>query len=845
MRPLPECASEATTGRVIAVLGPTNTGKTHFAVERMLAHKSGMIGFPLRLLAREVYDRIVATVGAASVTLITGEERLGSLDARFLVCTVEAMPQHREVAFLAVDEIQLCADPERGHVFTDRLLNARGYEETMFLGSDTIRPILRRLVPRAEIVTRPRFSHLTHTGDTKLTRLPRRSAIVAFTAAEVYAIAEVVRRQKGGAAVVLGALSPRTRNAQVAMYQAGEVDHIVATDAIGMGLNMDVTHVAFAALRKFDGYENRRLVPPEIGQIAGRAGRHMRDGTFGVTGTCEELEAKEIEAVEGHAFAPLKALRWRSAALDFSSLQGLMGSLDRSPPADCLIKMRDALDDRSLALLARRPEISARADRPERIRLLWQVCQIPDFRKTLTDAHLHLLATVFGHLTSGPGLLPNHWVGAMIARLERTEGDIDTLVTRLAHIRTWTYMAHRADWLEDARAWQVRAREVEDRLSDALHDRLTQRFVDRRATALVRSLRENGEHAAIVEEGGEVVVDEHRVGRLDGLVFTLEPTELDAERRLLLAAARRAVRPALLRRARGLLTAPATDLALDETDQIVWRGAAVGRWRAGSSLLAPRVEALVDTTLDSGAVAGLQRRLEAWSAAWIGERVAPLQDLERAAAAGSLGGAARGIAYRLVEGLGCLERDDAREQVAALSADDRARLTRLGVRFGWHFLYLPALLKPAAVEARARLLRVFNGRHDPLPPTGRTVLRGSSTPATPALARALGCLWCGSFALRVDVLERLAAQVRGLARLASPFAVPAELAHEAGLTRGELALVVEALGFRPEGAEHELVFARPRHRDKRRRPPAAESPRRAALAATSPFAVLARLKVTS
>ena len=844
MRSLPE-APTTTAGRVVAVLGPTNTGKTHFAVERLLAHKSGMMGFPLRLLAREIYDRIVVAAGPAAVTLVTGEERLGSLDARFLICTVEAMPQDREVAFLAIDEIQLCADPERGHVFTDRLLNARGYEETMFLGADTVRPVLRRLVPEAEIVTRPRFSRLTHIGDIKLTRLPRRSAVVAFTAAEVYAVAEVIRRQKGGAAVVLGALSPRTRNAQVAMYQAGEVDHLVATDAIGMGLNMDVTHVAFAALRKFDGHETRRLLPPEIGQIAGRAGRHMRDGTFGTTGTCEELDPKEIEAVEGHGFAPLKSLRWRNAALDFSSLEALGRSLDLAPPADCLIKVRDALDDRSLALLARRPEIRARAACPERVRLLWQVCQIPDFRKTLTDAHLHLLATVFDHLTSGRGTLPRHWVGAMIARLERTEGDIDTLVTRLAHIRTWTYMAHRADWLDDAKAWQERAREVEDKLSDALHDRLTQRFVDRRATALVRSLRENGEQAAIVAEGGEVVVDEHRVGRLDGLVFTLEPLDLDAECRLLLATARRAVRPALLRRAQALLAAPAGELAIDEADRIVWRGAVVGSWRAGAGLTSPRVEVMVDATLDSAVTAGVQRRLEAWTGAWIALRVAPLQALEAATADGSLGGAARGIAYRLVEGLGCLEREDAREQVTALGADDRTRLTRLGVRFGWHFLYLPALLKPAAVGARARLLRVFDGRQDPLPPVGRTVLRGADTPASPTLARALGYLWCGTFALRVDVLERLAAQVRGLARLASPFTVPAELAHEAGLNRGELALLVEALGFRLEGAGHELVFARPRQRDKRRRPTAAETPRRAALASTSPFAVLARLKVHS
>ena len=499
-------------GRVVAVLGPTNTGKTHFAVERMLAHRSGMIGFPLRLLAREIYDRIVAIKGSRACALITGEEKLGSEEAAYVVCTVEAMPMQRQVAFLAIDEIQLAADHERGHVFTERLLHARGSEETMFLGSDTIRPILRRLVPEAEVIGRPRFSILSFAGDSKLHRLPRRSAVVAFSAAEVYSLAEVIRRQKGGAAVVLGALSPRTRNAQVAMYQAGEVEHLVATDAIGMGLNMDVAHVAFAQLSKFDGIEQRRLRVPEMAQIAGRAGRHMANGSFGATNGCEPFEPREIEAIEGHSFAPLKSLRWRNSELDFADVESLAASLDRAPPLDCLVKVRDAIDHRSLIFLSRRDDIRAAATSEERVRLLWQVCQIPDFRKTLTDAHLHLLATVYRHLTAGRGVLPNDWVGNMIAQLERFDGDIDALVTRIAHVRTWTYMSHRASWLIDPKHWQERAREVEDRLSDALHERLTQRFVDRRTSALMRSLRDRDEHAAVVDATGEIAVDGHPVG---------------------------------------------------------------------------------------------------------------------------------------------------------------------------------------------------------------------------------------------------------------------------------------------------------------------------------------------
>ncbi|MGH6945394.1 MAG: helicase-related protein, partial [Geminicoccaceae bacterium] len=453
--------------RVLAVLGPTNTGKTHFAVERMVAHQSGLIGFPLRLLAREIYERIVAHKGPAAVALITGEEKIQPEGARYFVATVEAMPEDLDVSFLAVDEIQLCADPERGHIFTDRLLRARGRDETMFLGADTIRPLLRTLVPEAEVITRPRFSTLRYVAPAKVSRLPRRSAVVAFTAHEVYALAELVRRHRGGAAVVLGALSPRTRNAQVALYQAGEVDYLIATDAIGMGLNMDLGHVALASLVKFDGRERRHLQAHEIGQIAGRAGRHMQDGTFSTTQDAGGLEPRTIEAIEGHEFPALKEVRWRNAELDLDSLDGLLEALDAAPPMTCLRKTRDALDHVSLRLLARREDVRTRAAGPAGVRLLWTVCQIPDFRKTLTDTHLHLLGTVFHHL-AGRGRLPTDWVADQVARLERTDGDIDALIARLAHIRTWTYVAYHADWLADAAHWQERARAVEDRLSDAL-----------------------------------------------------------------------------------------------------------------------------------------------------------------------------------------------------------------------------------------------------------------------------------------------------------------------------------------------------------------------------------------
>jgi len=829
---------QVSRARVVAVLGPTNTGKTHFAVERLLAHRSGMMGFPLRLLAREIYDRIVALRGPAAVALVTGEERIGRADAPYVVATVEAMPVERPVEFLAVDEIQLCADLERGHVFTDRLLHARGLYETVFLGSETIRPILKRLVPEAEIVTRPRFSLLAYDGHRKLARLPRRSAIVAFTAAEVYALAEAVRRRKGGAAVVMGALSPRTRNAQVALYQSGEVDHLVATDAIGMGLNMDVAHVAFARLSKFDGREARRLHAHEVAQIAGRAGRHMANGSFGTTEGCEPMDERTIEAVESHGFPPLKTIRWRSSELDFSSLEALAASLDAPPPAECLVQVKDALDHRSLLLLARRPEIAARADRPERVRLLWQVCQIPDFRKTLNEAHLHLLATVFEHLTSGRGVLPADWFAAMVARLERTDGDIDTLVQRIAHVRTLTYLSHRADWLGEASHFQERTRALEDRLSDALHERLTQRFVDRRTAVLLRSMRERGDLPTSVEEDGVVLVDGERVGRVSGLRFAPEPGGDALGRRMLAAAARRAVGSELGRRARRLEEAADDALALDGEAVVLWEGEPIARLVAGPDPLRPRVAALVADDQHPGLAGRVVRRVERWLEGWLGRRLGPLLALRAACEGDGLGGPARGVAWRLVEGLGGAPRAPVESLLESLAETDRAALGRLGVRFGRTWLYLPQLLKAGPIEARARLLALGRAPGLRPPPPGAPALRGPTLPADPEVTAALGFAPLPGLALRQDLFERLAAALRARARASGAFPLPTDLAATAGLSRAELEAALPALGFAPLEREGLVLWARA---------PAARRPagrgRTTRPRPDSPFAALAALEV--
>ncbi|HSH69643.1 MAG TPA: helicase-related protein, partial [Deferrisomatales bacterium] len=505
-----------------AVLGPTNTGKTHLAIERMLDHGSGMIWFPLRLLARENYDRVVRRKGPQQVALLTGEEKIVPPHARYFLCTVESMPLQLEVAFLAVDEIQLCADPARGHAFTDRLLHARGTRETLFLGADTIAPLLRRLLPEVAIDTRPRLSALRHSGYKNISRLPAKSAVVAFSAADVYTIAELMRRQKGGAAVVLGALSPRTRNAQVALYQAGEVDTLVATDAIGMGLNLDLHHVAFAALAKFDGRRRRALSPAEIGQIAGRAGRHQNDGTFGITADAPPLDPEVVEQLESHQFAPLTRLYWRNTRLRFTSIDDLLADLRRPPPRGGLVRPRDPEDERALEALARDPQVLALVRTSAHVRLLWEVCRIPDFRTLHTDAHPRLLGQVFRQLRTHGGQLPVDWVEGQVRRLARRDGDIDVLTQRIAGIRTWTYMAHCAEWLPDPVHWQERTRSVEDQLSDALHEQLTRRFVDRRTAVLVQGLKGRQDLTGEVTRSGDVLVAGHFVGRLEGLRFVAD-----------------------------------------------------------------------------------------------------------------------------------------------------------------------------------------------------------------------------------------------------------------------------------------------------------------------------------
>jgi ATP-dependent RNA helicase SUPV3L1/SUV3 len=750
---------------VNAVLGPTNTGKTHYAIERMLAHRSGMIGLPLRLLAREVYNRVVEKAGSEAVALITGEEKIKPKGARYFVSTVEAMPRDLNLDFVAVDEIQLAADLDRGHVFTDRLINQRGRAETLLIGAGTMSQAVQELLPGVRIQARPRLSTLSFAGDKKMTRLPHRSAIIAFSAEDVYAIAEWIRRQRGGAAVVLGALSPRTRNAQVEMFQSGEVDYIVATDAIGMGLNLDVEHIAFAADRKFDGWQHRRLTAAEFGQIAGRAGRHMRDGTFGTTGRCLPFDEELIEALEDHCFDSVRMLQWRNTSLDFSSIPDLIASLDVLPKQPGLTRAPLAEDQMVLDIAARDEKVMREAKTPADVARLWDCCQIPDYRKLSPAAHAELALSIYGFVVRA-GHISADWFARHIGALDRVDGDLDALSARIAQVRTWTFVANRSGWLRDAEHWQGVARQVEDTLSDALHARLAQRFVDRRASVLMRRLRENAMLEAEVTTSGDVMVEGQHVGQLNGFRFTADPHAVGEAAKALNAAAQKALASEIEGRAARVNEAVDEGFVLANDGIIRWLGEPIAKIAAGPHVLQPTVRILADDQLTGRpALESVQRRLDLWLAQHVKKLLGPLADLEQGE---GLEGIARGIAFQVAESLGVLERAKVADEVKNLPQEARGALRKFGIRFGAYHLYLPNLVKPAPRALAAQLWALKNGGVEEvkgvddvphLAASGRTSFVADKD-VPKGFYRAAGFRVCGERAVRVDILERLADLIR-------------------------------------------------------------------------------------
>ena len=785
-------------GSVTAVLGPTNTGKTHLAIERLCAHSSGAIGFPLRLLAREVYDRVVALKGERNVALITGEERIEPKDARWLLCTAEAMPIGRDLAFVALDEAQLAADPERGHIFTDRLLHARGREETMLLGAATLAPLVRQLVPEAEVVSRPRFSTLSHTGPRKLSRVPPRSAIVAFSAEQVYAVAEMLRRFRGGAAVVMGALSPQTRNAQVALFQSGEVDYIVATDAIGMGLNLDIGHVAFAGLSKFDGHRQRRLHPAEMAQIAGRAGRHQRDGTFGTLsgtgGHDAEFTPEEIYAIEEHRFAPLTRLYWREPEPRFDSLDTLIADLEAPPDDLALAPAPPAIDLTVLKLLADDPTLVGRVRGAGQVKRFWEVCSLPDFRKLGADHHARFVARLWQDLSAGSGHLGADYVARAIAELDRTGGDIDTLQQRIAAIRSWAYIAQRPDWVLARDEMAARARAAEARLSDALHARLTERFVNRRTSVLMRKLGPDaGLLPVVLEDDSTVTVDGEPLGTLDGFVFRVDPSVRAADHKLLLAAAERHLPALLAERGKALLEELAADpgaVTVGDSATLVWRGHPLARLSPGRTLLTPRLR--LEPGLDALAPSlrdPILAALGTWMSQLIAVKLSPLIRIERAAGLPEAGAALRALALKLVENGGNLPREQS--GVDALSPEQRERLRHLGVRIGTLDLFVSALLAPGPLALWTRLARV----------AGMQIKEaaGRMLPTLPSPDLVPGYRRLGDRQLRIDLADKLV-RAAHRSRIAAPHRrhmLEPALAISMGLTPSAYSQLLGQAGFRP------------------------------------------------
>lgn len=803
---------------ITAVLGPTNTGKTHLAVERMCGHSSGMMGFPLRLLAREVYDRVVAIKGASLVALVTGEEKIVPPGARYFLCTAESMPisggrEHgpkQDFAFVALDEAQLGADPERGHIFTDRMLRARGREETMILGSATISRMVKALVPDVEIIGRPRFSTLSYAGAKKLSRLPKRSAIVAFSAEEVYAVAEMLRRFRGGAAVVMGALSPRTRNAQVQMFLNGEVDYLVATDAIGMGLNLDVAHVAFASLRKFDGRRSRRLTVSEMAQIAGRAGRHHKDGTFGSLGH-EDGDAaftpEEIEAIEAHRFPPVEQLFWRNGTPRTDRLDHLLFDLEQKPERPELRAAPEAVDLAVLRRLADDPLVIERARGQRQVERLWAACGLPDFQKLGADHHARMVSRIWRFLSeTSPGSgghIPRDWFAQQVARLDSVQGDIDTLSGRIAAARTWSYIAHRPDWLADPAEMAERTRALEEKLSDALHAALTQRFVDRRTTVLLRDIGQNASNLPVtVEPDGSVCVDGEMIGRLDGFRFSVDPATRHQDRKMLLAAAERRLGKVLRVKADELVAATDADFALlDEAGQapgIAWGETPVAALLAGSSLLAPEIRldrALL--ALGQDVQKQVVTRLATWLEGQKQKHLLPLVKMAESAADPAVPPVVRAVFAQLADAGGVIARTDLDSALGHLDKEQRHLLRKAGLDIGVLDIYHPGLLKPGAARWRSALLAARIAKPClPMPGPGLTLIPAGERPAQMG-ARIAGFRGFGEQMLRIDMAERMARTAHETIAKNEPFTALSPQIVSLGLTEDSFLQLMRAAGFRP------------------------------------------------
>lgn len=795
--------------RIAAILGPTNTGKTHYAVERMLARSSGVIGLPLRLLAREVYDKICAIKGPSQCALVTGEEKIQPATARYFVCTVEAMPMERRFAFLAVDEIQLMSNFERGHIFTDRLLHARGTEETLFLGAETVRPVIQDLVRGVEFEYRERFSELSYGGPVKLTRMPKRSVIVAFSAAEVYALAEIIRRQRGGAAVVMGGLSPRTRNAQAELYQSGDVDFLIATDAVGMGLNLDTDHVAFASIRKYDGRNRRMLTPMELGQIAGRAGRFRNNGTFGTTGDCPPIDDETVARIEGHKFDPLTHVQWRNSALDYASLEALDASLHIRGNSRRLRRSMGITDELSLERLSAINEVNNGIRNAHDVKRLWDICQIPDFRNVTIDAHVRLLQDLYRLIITNEGKIPDDFLNKRISRLDETSGGVDILSTRLAQIRTWTYCANKVSWTRNSDHWIGYTREVEDRLSDALHESLIARFVDKRTSALLKGIGKGTPMETTIKDTGEVWVDGHIIGTLEGLTFRADTSASDLEAKALQATAAQAVGPEIDRRLTSLCGGTHAIFTLSNSGEILWGGKAVGKIASSGSVFNPDAD-LIGAEFGNANLRNLAvNRMRDFLRAEVTTKLEPLHTLKTLSESAETLPAARGFAYTLLENFGTIDRAKDGHLVKNLEQDARKQLREVGVIFGQYTVYMRELLKPKPATLLSLLIAYgAGGNKTPfIPFAGVTSIPNEGELAsknfTPEALAFSGFKASGPRIIRFDILNRLSNLIRQAQNEASArkFQIMQEMLALLGSTYEDVRGVLESLGYAHETIE--------------------------------------------
>ena len=738
--------------RITAVLGPTNTGKTHLAVETMLEHESGIIGFPLRLLAREIFDKCINRVGPESVALITGEEKIIPKSPKYYICTVESMPQDISVDFIAVDEIQMCTDHERGHIFTDRLLRARGDKLTMFLGSHTMKSIINSLIKNVEFVNKDRYSKLTYSGHKKISRLNPKTALIAFSVDEVYAIAELVRRQKGGAAVIMGSLSPKTRNSQVELYQSGDANFLVATDAIGMGINMDINNVSFSNLKKFDGKKTRKLNLNEISQIAGRAGRHINDGTFGITGECKQLSFDEIEKLEKHELNKIDILYWRNSEINFDSLDNLISSLEKNTNSEFLKKINDCEDESVLKFLTKNDNDLIKKLYKETIKIFWDCCQIPDFSKRNYGNHIEVVKKVFDFLISKSGRVTNDYMKKELKNLDKYDGNIDTLTSRISNVRTWSYVANKKNWVNNSDYWIERTKYIEDKLSDKLHGELTKNFVDKRISVLSRSLKQNIALATEIKNENEVIIDNQYIGQLKGLKLELDlkSGSLKTDVKSLRKAARQALSPELMKRVDKIINEV---FNFNSDHRVYWMDSPIAYLYKGKNYLNPKLEIIVDEAMDAESKERLKSNLEKKLYSLISSELSDLVNLSKSKFKNNY---SRALCYQLFENNGVIKREKVHEMIKNIAKEDRLILRKAGIKIGRYHIFLPRMLKPAAVDLRVKLWKLYydEDKKYVIPKSGLNFFKNETEKNNKFL------LICGfenfnKFYIRVDILERL------------------------------------------------------------------------------------------